>query len=162
MHCPYCLHKDTSVVDSRLSNGSVRRRRECDKCEQRFTTYERVASNNLTVIKRNGSRESFQREKLLAGILKACEKLPVRRERIERMTSEIEAQLRRLRREEIASKVIGALLMDKLKELDEVAYVRFASVYKKFRDAGQFAQAAKEVQRDRARSKVAPITIAKR
>ena len=142
MHCPYCQHKDTGVLDSRLTstNDAIRRRRECAACTKRFTTYERMEMLDLSIVKKDGRRESFDRNKLLKGILRACEKRPVKRERIERAVDEIESQLRQLDRTEIPSRVVGGMVTEKLRSLDEVAYVRFASVYRRFTDASQFAE----------------------
>ena len=144
MRCPYCLKDDTSVIDSRQSADSVRRRRVCERCKKRFTTYEQVEAVHITVVKRDGSRESFDRAKILKGMLRACEKRPIPRERIERAVSEIESELRQLSKNELPSKKIGQLVMDQLKGIDDVAYVRFASVYRSFKDASQFTE---EIQR---------------
>ncbi len=141
LQCPYCLKEDNFVVDSRLSpDKSIRRRRQCNFCKRRFTTYERVELVELSVIKKDGKREMFDRDKLLRGILKACEKRPIKREKIEILVSDIESKLRQSGKSEIKSKKIGELVMAGLKELDEVAYVRFASVYKKFRSTSQFVE----------------------
>ncbi len=138
MKCPFCGYPDTIVVDSRESSDglSVRRRRECPKCKKRFTTYERIETN-VTVIKKDGRRESFDREKLLNGIQRACEKRPVSREDIENLVNEIEMYLRS-KGPEVSSKEIGNIVMRKLKKLDKVAYIRFASVYKEFADIDDF------------------------
>ncbi len=146
MKCPYCQHRGTSVLDSRPAsdNGSIRRRRECASCSKRFTTKEHVEVIDLSIIKKDGRSEPFDRTKLLRGILKACEKRPVRRERIERAINDIELQLRQMDRTEIPSRLVGDLVVEKLKALDEVAYVRFASVYKRFTEARQFVEAARE------------------
>lgn len=142
MHCPYCRHQETNVLDSRLtsSGDAVRRRRSCASCAKRFTTYERMEMLDLSIVKKDGRREPFDRAKLLKGILKACEKRPVKRERIERAVDEIELQLRHLDRTEVPSRIVGELVIGKLRDLDEVAYVRFASVYRRFTDASQFAE----------------------
>jgi transcriptional repressor NrdR len=141
MHCPYCKHTETNVLDTRPANGSaIRRRRECDECDKRFTTYERVELGDLSVVKKDGAREMFDRQKLIRGILRACEKRPVKIERIHQTADEIELALRQSDKTEIPSRKIGELVMTKLKDLDEVAYVRFASVYRSFRDASQFAE----------------------
>lgn len=140
MKCPYCSHEDTRVLDKRETGDSnvTRRRRECQKCKKRFTTYERAETIVLTIVKKNGKRESFDRNKLLTGLLKACEKRPVPRERIEKVVDDIESKLREHKKTEIDSKFIGELMMRKLKSLDKVAYIRFASVYKEFADLDSF------------------------
>jgi transcriptional repressor NrdR len=142
MKCPYCQHPETSVLDSRLTsaNDSIRRRRECAECVKRFTTYERTELLDISVVKKDGRSEAFDRNKLLKGILRACEKRPVKREKIELAVDQIELQLRQMDKTEIPSRLVGDLVMSQLMELDEVAYVRFASVYKKFKDVSQFAE----------------------
>lgn len=149
MQCPYCHFNDSRVLDSRFSPSSsgIRRRRECLDCGKRFTTYETVESIELVVVKRDGRREPFNREKLLRGLLKACEKRPIKRERVEQMASDIEAACRNLERTEVKSKFIGEIVMQKLKETDEVAYVRFASVYRRFKDAQQFMDEIRTLNR---------------
>ncbi|MBI5229062.1 transcriptional repressor NrdR [Candidatus Micrarchaeota archaeon] len=146
MKCPYCSFPETRVLDSRETEDleATRRRRECEKCGKRFTTYERIEEVELIVIKRDGRREKFSREKLKNGIMKACEKRPVGVEKIEGLVDEIEMELRNMNSTEIASSVIGEMVMKRLKRLDEVAYIRFASVYRAFADAESFE---KEVQR---------------
>ena len=145
MKCPYCGNTETDVIDSRDAGdlAAVRRRRECSKCEKRFTTYERVESVELIVIKKDGRREPFNREKLMAGIVRACEKRPVSHEKIEEAVEEIEMELRKKDTTEISSKVIGELVMKKLKRLDKVAYIRFASVYREFADVEDFGKELK-------------------
>jgi len=145
MRCPYCGNKKDSVIDSRAAkNGSsVRRRRECLKCKKRFTTYEYVERITLMVIKKDGRREPFEREKLMKGIMVACEKRPVSVRRIERMVEEIERGLERKNEREVSSREIGEAVMKCLHEIDEIAYVRFASVYRQFRDVGQFMKELK-------------------
>ena len=140
MKCPYCGSEELKVLDKRTSDEkSIWRRRECLKCEKRFTTYERVESADLIVIKKDGTRrERFDRNKLKSGILKACEKRPVTNEAIEKMVDEIEAELRGEDSVEIPSKKIGELVMKKLKRIDKVAYIRFASVYREFEDIESF------------------------
>jgi transcriptional repressor NrdR len=142
MRCPYCQHLETGVLDSRLTSTSdaIRRRRECGSCAKRFTTYERMEVLDLAVLKKDGRSEQFDRNKLLRGILKACEKRPVKREKIERVVNDIELALKQLNRTEIPSRTIGAMVVEKLRGLDEVAYVRFASVYRRFTDVSQFAE----------------------
>jgi transcriptional repressor NrdR len=132
------MSEKTRVIDKRNVNDSTRRRRECLKCKKRFTTYERVEDFNLMVIKKDGRHESFDRNKLKAGILKACEKRFVSAEKIDKMVNEIETKLRSHDKTEIPSKFIGELVMNKLKQLDKVAYIRFASVYREFRDVRDF------------------------
>lgn len=145
MKCPYCGHLEDMVVDSRsLSEGSIiRRRRECIKCHRRFTTYERIEEVTLKVIKKDGRREDYDRQKLMNGILKACEKRPISMEQIEKLVQEIEKQIEKDGKSEVTSKRIGELVMKKLQKLDEVAYVRFASVYRQFKDISQFMQEVK-------------------
>ena len=145
MRCPYCGSKKDSVIDSRRSkNGSsVRRRRQCLKCRKRFTTYEYVERIPLMVIKKDGRREAFNREKLTSGIMVACEKRPISVKRIEKLVNDIERKLEKKHDTEVASKDIGELVMRGLHEIDEIAYVRFASVYRQFRDVGQFMRELK-------------------
>jgi len=145
MRCPYCGNKKDGVIDSRISRNasSVRRRRECLKCKRRFTTYEYVERIGLMVMKKDGRREAFDREKLMNGILVACEKRPVSMKRVEKLVDEIERQLERKHEKEISSKDIGELVMKGLHGIDEIAYVRFASVYRQFRDVGQFMKELK-------------------
>ncbi len=140
MRCPICHHSETKVVDSRLgSDGeSIRRRRECLKCEKRFTTYEYVEHVALMVVKRDGRRQAFDRKKIITGLVKACEKRPVSIDKIEEVTLIIERAVQKKYDREVASKAIGEIIMEKLSGLDEVAYVRFASVYRQFRDVNQF------------------------
>jgi transcriptional repressor NrdR len=129
MKCPYCQGNDTRVIDTREAGEGVRRRRECKGCRKRFTTYEHTAPNNPMVVKRDGRREEFDRAKLLAGVRKACAKRPISVEEVERVVNEVEARVLARKRGEVRSRVIGDMVMEKLKELDEVAYIRFASVY---------------------------------
>ena len=140
MRCPYCFNEDTQVIDSRETEdqAAVRRRRECSKCEKRFTTYERVELLDLIVIKKDGSRQAFDRSKLIAGIRRACEKRPIPTEKIERAVDEIEKELRGMASNEVQSKVIGKLVMKNLRGIDPVAYIRFASVYKSFANLKAF------------------------
>jgi transcriptional repressor NrdR len=142
MKCPYCQHRDSRVVDSRTNDddSAVRRRRECPECGRRFTTYERVGEVRLYVVKKDGRRESFDRSKVVSGMVKACEIRPVSHETIEQCADEIERYFRDELIEEMSTNQIGALVMDKLRALDGVAYVRFASVYKEFRDAHSFVR----------------------
>lgn len=142
MKCPYCNNPDTKVVDKRETENDIatRRRRECLACEKRFTTYERIESVTLVVIKKDGKREQFDRAKLEKGILRACEKRPVGAEQIEEAISEIESILRNKNTTEIPSSFIGRLVMSRLKKIDKVAYIRFASVYKDFKDPEEFQE----------------------
>ncbi|NLC76522.1 MAG: transcriptional regulator NrdR [Clostridia bacterium] len=142
MKCPYCLHPESKVQDTRSTDEgtSIRRRRECLGCGRRFTTYEKVESVPLIVIKKNGQREVFNPDKLLVGIIKSCEKRPVQLAKLERMVQEIEKELYNTMEREVPSKVIGELVMERLQKLDEVAYVRFASVYRDFKDLHSFME----------------------
>jgi len=140
MKCPFCENPDTKVIDSRHTEEgyAIRRRRECDKCNKRFTTYEKVEEMILMVIKKDGSREAFDRNKIMNGIIKACEKRPVPMADIEKVVDEIERGLSNMMEKEVESAFIGELIMEQLKKLDEVAYVRFASVYRQFTDINTF------------------------
>ena len=140
MKCPYCGYKESKVVDSRPADegNSIRRRRECLACEKRFTTYETMESLPMVVIKKDGSRQSFDRSKVLGGLIRACEKRPVPYGALEDMVNEIEQALQSELEREVSSAEIGELVMDRLKKLDEVAYVRFASVYRQFKDINTF------------------------
>jgi len=140
VQCPYCDFEDTKVIDSRLSEtkDAIRRRRECLSCGKRFTTYERREPLKLMVIKRNGSKEPFDREKLRAGLAKACAKQRITEEQIELMVDEIEAELRDRRRHEVTSRRLGDMVLIRLRRLDMVAYLRFASVYRQYTDVDQF------------------------
>lgn len=140
MKCPYCNHLEDMVVDSRslAEGGIIRRRRECIKCHRRFTTYERIEEVTLKVIKKDGRREDYDRQKLMNGILTACEKRPISMEQIEKLVQDVEKQMETDSKREVQSKRIGELVMKKLQKLDEIAYVRFASVYRQFKDISQF------------------------
>lgn len=140
MRCPFCDHESLKVVDKRsnVQDSSIRRRRECLKCAKRFTTYERVETVDLRVVKKSGEREQFDRNKILKGILRACEKRPVTTDQINVAMREIETELRSNDTEEIHSNIVGELVMRKLMRMDKVAYVRFASVYKDFADIKSF------------------------
>ena len=140
MRCPFCENLDTRVIDSRPTEEghAIRRRRECDNCNKRFTTYEKVEEMLLMVVKKDGRRETFDRNKILNGIIKACEKRAVPLDEIERVVNEIERGLNNLMEKEVQSEFIGELIMEQLKNLDEVAYVRFASVYRQFTDVNTF------------------------
>ena len=140
MKCPYCGFEDSKVVDSRPADegSSIRRRRECLQCEKRFTTYETVESLPMVVIKKDGSRQSFDRNKILRGIQRSCEKRPVSVAEMERMADQIEQEIQNALEREVSTEVIGEKVMEKLKTADEVAYVRFASVYRQFKDINTF------------------------
>jgi transcriptional repressor NrdR len=145
MKCPFCSHLEDMVVDSRsLTDGAIiRRRRECLKCQHRYTTYERVEETPLKVIKKDGRREDYDRHKLMNGIVKACEKRPVSMEQIENIVQDLEQKIEKEGKRETSSKKIGELVMKKLYKVDEVAYVRFASVYRQFKDISQFMHEVK-------------------
>ncbi len=147
MNCPFCGHEENKVVDSRpVQDGrAVRRRRECLGCSERFTTYEYVEAVTITVIKSDGRREPFDKQKVISGIKLACNKRPVTSKQIEAMASEIEAEVQELSRNEVKAEDIGAMVMKKLKEKDEIAYVRFASVYRKFADTSEFLEEIKKM-----------------
>jgi transcriptional repressor NrdR len=140
MRCPFCGHPDTKVIDSRPTEEgqAIRRRRECEACGKRFTTYEKVEEIMLMVGKKDGSREAFDRNKMMNGIIKACEKRPVPMADIEKIANDIERGLSNMMEKEMESTIIGEFVMEHLKELDDVAYVRFASVYRQFTDAESF------------------------
>ena len=140
MKCPFCGEEDTKVIDSRSAdeNTSIRRRRQCESCGKRFTTYEKVETIPLLVIKKDNSRELYDRQKLEAGILRACHKRPISIEQISEMVDAVENQIFAREEREVKSSVIGEMIMDRLKELDAVAYVRFASVYREFKDVNTF------------------------
>jgi len=147
MKCPFCGYKEDKVVDSRSTaeESAVRRRRECLKCGKRFTTYEYVEEISLMVIKSDGRREPFDRKKILSGIVKACEKRPISIEKMEEVLTQVERAIQKKSDREVSSARIGELVMEKLKILDDVAYVRFASVYRQFKDVSQFMQELKDM-----------------
>ena len=153
MRCPYCGYKESKVVDSRPADesSSIRRRRECLSCEKRFTTYETVESLPMVVIKKDGSRQSFDRSKVLRGIQRSCEKRPVPVADMERMAMEIEQELQNALEREVSTEVIGEKVMEKLKKADEVAYVRFASVYQQFADVESFFNELKKLMGSRSK-----------
>ena len=140
MKCPYCSFLDTKVIDSRPTedNEAIRRRRVCIKCDKRFTTYERYEDQALVVVKKDNTREPFNRGKILNGMIRSCEKRPVTVQRLEEATNAIEKELNHLNQKEVTTAYIGELVMDQLKEIDQVAYVRFASVYREFEDVDKF------------------------
>lgn len=143
MRCPYCGHKEDRVIDSRTSADDtiIRRRRECLKCGERFTTYERIERMELMVVKKDGRREPFDREKILIGLRKACEKRPISIEKLEEITNLIEQEIEARNEREVSSQLIGEFVMKYLHDLDQVAYVRFASVYREFKDLEEFKHA---------------------
>ena len=147
MKCPYCAHLGDKVVDSRESKEGevIRRRRECLDCGRRFTSYERIDEIPYMVVKKDGTRERFERQKLVAGLLKACEKRPVSIAAIESVADKIEARLQDRPEKEMGTGEVGAIVMEELKRLDKVAYVRFASVYRSFRDVGEFMNELKDL-----------------
>ncbi len=138
MKCPACSHGESKVLDSRPADGSIRRRRECLACQHRFTTYERVEETPVMVVKRDGSRQLFDRAKIRAGIMHACQKRPVSYEDMDRLVREVEATAQEAPGNEISTAQIGEMIMEGLKKIDEVAYVRFASVYRQFKDINTF------------------------
>lgn len=147
MKCPYCNHADTRVIDSRPAEDgtSIRRRRSCDECGKRFTTYEKVETIPLIIIKKDNNREQYNRSKIEAGVLRACYKRPVSAEEIQRTIDAVETEIFKREDKEISSNVIGELVMEKLKDLDAVAYVRFASVYREFKDVNTFMAELKKI-----------------
>lgn len=147
MNCPYCSNVASKVTDKRQSPEGIRRRRECLKCGKRFTTYEKIVQSEFLVIKKSGERERFSREKLEAGMLKAFEKRPIPREKIDRAVSEVEEQLRKAGKKEIKSSTIGEIVMRKIKKIDNIAYIRFASVYRDFKDLDDLKKEIKELKK---------------
>lgn len=149
MKCPYCGSFTDSVVDSRLTadGSAIRRRRECLKCKRRFTTYERRERFSLMVVKKDGRREAFAREKVLNGLVRACEKRPVSMGQLEQLADNIESALQKTGKKEVHSKEIGEMVIKLLQKLDDVAYVRFASVYRRFKDAGEFLKLSRKINR---------------
>ncbi len=145
MECPYCGNKKSKVTNKRESKDSIRRRRECLKCKKRFTTYELISKEDVYVIKKDGRREKFQREKLEGGIMRAFEKRPVSKERIDLMINEIEEKIRKKKKQEIKTSEIGEMIMKKIKKIDNVAYIRFASVYRDFQDINDFKKEIKNL-----------------
>ena len=150
MKCPYCNHPDTRVIDSRpAEDGSaIRRRRSCDECGKRFTTYEKVETIPLIIIKKDNNREQYNRSKIERGIIRACYKRPVSAEAIQKAVERIEIKIFNLEAKEVSSTDVGEIVMDELKELDEVAYVRFASVYREFKDVNTFMDELKKMLGD--------------
>lgn len=151
MKCPFCSHENTRVIDSRPAedNNSIRRRRVCDECGKRFTTYEKIETIPLIIIKKDNNREAYDRAKIEAGVLRACHKRPVSAQQITTLVDEVENEIFNREEREIPSGIIGELLMNKLKDLDAVAYVRFASVYREFKDVNTFMDELKSVLNDK-------------
>lgn len=151
MKCPFCGCEETKVIDSRAvdENNSIRRRRQCEKCENRFTTYERLEIITIAVIKKDGTRETFDRNKVYDGIAKSCNKRAISMQTIDNIVDEIENKLLNSLEKEVESSLIGEMVMEKLKEIDEVAYVRFASVYKHFKDADTFMEELKKLVKEK-------------
>ena len=145
MDCPYCSHTNSKVTDKRKAPQGIRRRRECLKCKKRFTTYEKSEKGDFYVIKKAGQREKFSRDKLESGIERAFEKRPVSRDKIQKMINEVEEQIRKRGKKEIKSSIVGDLVSKKIKRLDKVAYIRFASVYRDFEDIKDFKKELKEL-----------------
>ena len=149
MKCPYCNYEETQVIDSRDTENleTTRRRRECSKCKKRFTTYERLEEADIVVVKKDGKRERFERQKLLNGIIKACEKRSIPLEKIEKLIDDVESDLRKRESVAIESKTIGRIAMRKLRSLDKVAFLRFASVYLEFEDLARFEEELDKLQK---------------
>jgi transcriptional repressor NrdR len=147
MKCPFCGDDNTRVIDSRPAddNEAIRRRRQCDECGKRFTTYEKVETLPLIVVKKDNNREPYDREKIVAGIVRSCHKRPISMTQINDMVDDIEGQIFNMGEKEIPTTTIGSIVMDKLKDLDEVAYVRFASVYREFKDVNTFMDEIKKI-----------------
>ncbi len=147
MKCPFCGHENTRVIDSRPAedNNAIRRRRVCDECDKRFTTYEKIDTIPLIIIKKDDNREAYDRAKLEAGILRACHKRPVSANQISRLVEDVETEIFNKEERELSSQVVGELVMNKLKDVDAVAYVRFASVYREFKDINTFMDELKKI-----------------
>ena len=154
MKCPFCASTDSRVIDTRSAEGGIRRRRECQDCQRRFTTYERVAPLRLMVIKHDGRREPFDREKILNGIQIACAKRPIATESIEELVSGIESELYHRGNREVTSREIGEMVMRNLRQLDEVAYIRFATIYRKFADVDELVDEIENLQERRQREAI--------
>lgn len=151
MKCPFCGHENTRVIDSRPAeeNNSIRRRRVCDECDKRFTTYEKVETIPLIIIKKDNNREAYDRSKIEAGVLRACHKRPISANQIKNLVDEVETEIFSMEEKEISSRVIGEMVMNKLKDLEAVAYVRFASVYREFKDINTFMDELKSVLKEK-------------
>ena len=148
MQCPYCGHPHSKVTDSRVVESGIRRRRECSSCELRFTTYERVQASPLMVSKQDNRREEFNREKLASGIRKACTKRPVASRTVDKMVDDIEAEMQQLGNAEVSTTSLGTMVMERLRELDRVAYIRYASVYRAFQDIESFEEVVRDLRDD--------------
>jgi transcriptional repressor NrdR len=148
MHCPYCTFSDSKVTDSRVVENGIRRRRECQRCGLRFTTYERIQATALMVSKHDGRREEFNREKLIVGIRKACTKRPISSRTIEKMVEDVESELQHLGHVEVPTSILGSMVMDRLMNLDRVAYIRYASVYRDFQHIDSFEQAVQDLREE--------------
>ena len=146
MHCPFCGHPHSKVTDSRVVESGIRRRRECQSCELRFTTYERVQAAPLMVFKQDNRREEFNREKLASGIRKACAKRPVASRTVDKLVEDIEAELQQMGHMEVSTTVLGTMVMERLRELDRVAYIRYASVYRAFQDIESFEEVVRDLR----------------
>jgi len=146
MKCPFCSHTKSKVTDKRTSNEEIRRRRECLKCKKRFTTYERIAESDVYVIKKNNTRQKFEIQKIIRGLEKAFEKRQISKEKINEIARDIEEQIRKSGKREIKSSIIGEIIMKKIKKIDKVAYVRFASVYRDFKEIEDFKQQLEELK----------------
>jgi len=151
MKCPFCSNAESKVLDSRPTDegSAIRRRRECSQCGKRFTTYEKIEYIPILVVKKDGRREAFDRSKIMSGLMKACEKRPVSFKELESIADEVERQLSNSLDQEITSKAIGEMIMEKLKSVDEVAYVRFASVYRQFKDINTFMEELEKLLREK-------------
>ena len=146
MKCPFCAYEDSKVVDTRpTEDNTIRRRRECLKCKGRFTTYEKIESSPIMVIKKDGTRQAFDRDKIINGMIKSCEKRPVSREKIENASDRIEKNIQNSMKKEVYSKDVGEMVMEELKKLEEVSYVRFASVYREFKDLQTFVDELEKI-----------------
>lgn len=151
MKCPYCGYKDSKVIDSRPAEegSTIRRRRECINCKNRFTTYEKVEQTPIMVVKKDGNRQAFNRDKITNGMIKSCEKRPVSMSDIEKSVDEIEKNIQNSMKKEISSLEIGDMVMDELKKLDEVSYIRFASVYREFKDLESFVSELENIKKEK-------------
>ena len=155
MKCPFCNYEDTKVIDSRSQddNTTIRRRRYCEKCGKRFTTYERIDTIPITVIKSNGTRETFDKNKLISGIMKSCNKRPITAKQIQEIADDVENAVMSSMDKEIESKEIGSMVMDRLKDIDEVAYVSFPSVYRQFKDINTFMEELNKIMDEKKKEK---------
>lgn len=151
MNCPYCNYPESKVIDSRKTDdgNAIRRRRECEKCKKRFTTYEKIEQINLIVVKKDGTREYFDRDKILKGIMRSCSNRPISLDVMENIVNDIEKELLSTLNREVSSQVIGEMVMKRLKNLDEVSYVRFASVYREFKDLDSFMEELKKLMNEK-------------